>query len=130
MRNGGCGSGKSQKLDREKSNQKLPAQRKIPEQPNGRVGQLIKIGRGTGAVPWPFWYSVAEKAMREGYAVQMAAYAVSLSSSPLFLYILYKSNKERGNFFEKGIDSEYDSDPACSVIRFFTVRMQHGDWYG
>ena len=49
-------------------------------------------------VPWPFWYSVAEKAMREGYAVQMAAYAVALSSSPLFLYILYKSNKERGNF--------------------------------
>ena len=90
----------------------------------------IKIGRGTGAVPWPFWYSVAEKAMREGYAVQMAAYAVSLSSSPLFLYILYKSNKERVNFFEKVIDSENDSDPACSVIRFFAVRMQHGDWYG
>lgn len=81
-------------------------------------------------VPWPFWYSVAEKAMREGYAVQMAAYAVSLSSSPLFLYILYKSNKERGNFSEKGIDSEDDSDPACGVIRFFAVRMQHGDWYG
>ena len=60
----------------------------------------------------------------------MAAYAVSLFSILILLYILYKSNKERGNFSEKGIDSEDDSDPACSVIRFFAVRMQHGDWYG
>lgn len=50
---------------------------------------------------------------------------------PRYFYIFYTNPIKKGEiFFEKGIDSENDSDPACSVIRFFAVRMQHGDWYG
>lgn len=56
----------------------------------------------------------------------MAAYAVSLFSILILLYILYKSKYERGSFFEKGIDTETGGTFACGAVDFLTVRVQQG----